>query len=295
MRSVTADTQTWLAARGFLLDRSDDFCLQLTRVRESFDPEAIHDLRVSSRRLREGLALFVGCFRKGRLARILGELKALTEMLGSIRNNDEAILFFYPLADKCDMFVNAQIMKIVARLQQERSEEKLKLERQLKKTDPASIAGRIRRLCSSPRIFSPDTDTLFQPVAATILDALLAREKTLLELLPAALLEENVTAQHRLRIAVKRYRYRMEFLAHLAGGGYKHLYSVIKEYQEILGHMHDLDVFSGLVTAPASAQGEISRLQKIIGDRRHALFRRFMRLQGAKPLDETCRLVRSLL
>lgn len=295
MRAVTADTHTWLAARQLLLDRCDDFYLQLTRARENFDPEAIHDLRVSSRRLREGISIFSGCFRKRRLAPVSKELKSLTTMLGSIRNSDEAILFFLPLGDNTAAAASSAAMHIVAGLEAERAAEKRKLKKELKKIDPGSLLGRIDDLCSNPRIFNPDTDALFQPVATTILDAVAVREKTLLELLPSALLEENVIAQHRLRIAVKRYRYRMEFLAPFARGDYKGLYSTIKEYQELLGHMHDLDVFSGLASSPANCQGENSPLKNIIIDRRHALFAQFMGLHEAKPLDETGRLVRSLL
>lgn len=291
MRAVTADTHTWLAARQFLLDRCDDFCRQLLRVRESFEPEAIHDLRVSSRRLREGISIFSACFRKRRLAPIIKELKRLTAMLGAIRNSDEAILFFSPLGANGAADYSPMAVHIVAGLAAERAAEKRQLKKELKKMDPAAFRGRLEALCSKPRIFGPAADVLFQPVGATILAAVALREKTILDLLPAALLEEHVTAQHRLRIAVKRFRYRLEFLAPLARGDYKRVYNSIKEYQEILGDMHDLDVFSGL----AGDQGENSPLKKIISARRHALFAAFLRQQAANPLDKAGDLVRALL
>lgn len=46
MKCVSAATHTWIAARVFLLDRCDDFYLQLTRTRKAFNLEAIHDLDV---------------------------------------------------------------------------------------------------------------------------------------------------------------------------------------------------------------------------------------------------------
>jgi CHAD domain-containing protein len=292
MRSVTADTQTWLAARDFLLDRSDDFFLQLTRAREAFEAEAIHDLRVSSRRLREGITIFAHCFRKRQLTRLRNELKSLTAMLGTIRNTDEALLFFTPMLEQ---FPSSAVIDIVATLQAERVAEERKLKRELKKIDPGSLLGRIDAICSNPRIFNPNASGLFQPVSDYLLEAIAVREKTMLELYPEALLEENVTAQHRLRIAVKRFRYRLEFLAPLANGDYRKVYTAIKEYQEILGKLHDLDVFSALTGETTNDQPDRLLVRKIIADRRHLLFTEFLHHRKAYPLDKMGALVRGLL
>jgi CHAD domain-containing protein len=295
MRSLTVDTHTWLAARGFLLDRSDDFFLQLTLAREAFDPEAIHDLRVSSRRLREGIALFGHCFRKRQLAPLRKELKGLVAMLGSIRNTDEAILFFTNLPENRDLASAGAATKIVATLQGKRVAEQRELKRELKKIDRGALLGRIDDLCSNPRIFNPDARGLFQPIAACLLESVAVREKAILELLPEALVEVNVSAQHRLRIAVKHFRYRLEFLAPLASDDYKKVYSAIKEYQEVLGHMHDLDVFLGLAGEITAEQSGAMLLRKIISDRRRMLFAEFMQHQATNPLDEMGNRVRGLL
>jgi len=297
MRTVTADTHTWLAARAFLLERCDDFYLQLTVVREAFDPEAIHDLRVSSRRLREGLSLFGHCFRKRQLAPIRSELKGLTAMLGSIRNTDEAILFFFTLETECaaDTAVAAAVAHIVTILQSRRVAELRHLKRALKKIDPGSLLGRIDYLCNNPRIFDPDVNSLFQPVAATLLDAVAMRETAVVELLPEAVVAENVSAQHRLRIAIKRFRYRFEFMAPLAAVEYKRIYSLVKAYQEVLGHMHDMDVFSGLTGEIIVEAEERQTLTAIISDRRRTYFADFLQLQSANPLEQLCAQVQDLL
>ena len=295
MRSLTADTHTWLAARGFLLDRCDDFFLQLTRAREAFDPEAIHDLRVASRRLREGIALFGHCFRKRQLAPIRKELKGLVTMLGSIRNTDEAILFFSNLPENRDLASAGAAMKIVATLQEKRVEEQRELKRELKKIDPSALLGRIDDFCSNPRLFNPDARGLFQPIAVCLLEAMTIREKAILEILPEALVEENVSAQHRLRIAVKHFRYRLEFMSTLASDDYRKIYSALKEYQEVLGHMHDLDVFLGLTGEITAEQSGVMLLHKIIGNRRRTLFAEFLQHQATNPLDEMGNRVRGLL
>jgi CHAD domain-containing protein len=186
-------------------------------------------------------------------------------------------------------------MTIIARLQDERVAEQRRLKRQLKKIDPGTLLNIIDDICSSPRIFDPASNALFVPVATAILQAVAVREKPMLDLLPEALVEANVLAQHRLRVAVKRFRYRVEFLAPFAKSDYKTVYATIKEYQEILGHMHDLDVFIGLIPSPDDEAGKNRWLRNIICERRSALFRQFIRLHQAHPLNKTGDLVRGLL
>lgn len=294
VRKVTADTYTWLAARQFLLQRAADLCLQLTLARKSFAPEAIHDLRVACRRLREGFAIFSACFSKSRLAPIRKELKRLTRMLGAIRNSDEALLFFSPLGGEADAGARAESLPIVARLQAERAAEKRTLKRELKKIDPRALLERVDAACSKPLIFKPAGTALFRPVASWILTAIAAREKAIGELLPDALAEKNSSAQHRLRIAVKHFRYRLEFLAPFAGGDYKTVYSNIKEYQEILGRLHDLDVFSNLLAGAGDGPGK-STLKNIISVRRRVAFNEFRKLHKKVPLHKAGDLVRGLL
>ena len=55
-------TPLWIAARVLLYERGEDFFRRRDKVLKTFDPGDIHDLRVASRRLREGLALFAPCY-----------------------------------------------------------------------------------------------------------------------------------------------------------------------------------------------------------------------------------------
>lgn len=295
MRGVTAETHTWLAARAFLRERCDDFFLQVTRVRESFAPDAIHDLRVSSRRLRECLNVFAGCFRKRQVTELRKELKSLTNYLGAIRNSDEALLFFSRLVESAEQETLAALEEISAALQSRRSREQKDLRHEVKRVDPASLLQRIDELCLNLRIFDPDSAALFIPVAETLLSAIEAREKSILDILPDARQETEVAAQHRLRIAVKRFRYRLEFMAPIAPRrDYLAIYSRVKNYQELLGQLHDLDVFADTVEAILSGAAGTEPLKIIIASRRHDLFTEFMGLSDASPLTLMMNKVRSL-
>lgn len=295
MRGLTAETHTWLAARFFLRERCDDFFLQVTRVRERFEPEAIHDLRVSSRRLRECLNVFTGCFRKRQVTELRKELKSLTSYLGAIRNSDEALLFFSLLAESAGQETQAVLEEIREALQARRSREQKALRHEVKRVNPPSLLARIDQLCHSMRIFDPDSTALFAPVAETLLSALSAREQSILALLPDARQEAEVAAQHRLRIAVKRFRYRLEFMAPIVSRhDYLEIYSRVKNYQELLGHLHDLDVFVNTVDELLPGSPGAAPLKVIIAGRRHDLFTEFLGLNDASPFPLILTKVRSL-
>lgn len=295
MKGLTAKTHTWLAARFYLRERCDDFFLQVTRVRESFAPEAIHDLRVSSRRLRECLNVFAGCFKKRQVTELRKELKSLTNYLGAIRNSDEALLFFSLLAESAGEETLAALEEIIAALRTRRGREQKGLRREVKRVDPASLLQRIDELCLNLRIFDPDSAALFAPVAETLLIAIAAREQAILAILPDARQETEVAAQHRLRIAVKRFRYRLEFMAPIVSRpDYLEIYSRVKNYQELLGHMHDLDVFVNTVDELLPPPPGAEPLKAIIANRRHDLFTAFLGLSDASPLPLIMTRVRSL-
>lgn len=78
MRGVNADTHTWLAVRQFLFQRADDFYLQLTRARESFEPKKNSVLKniISERRR----VLFKGFLRLYKVAP-LGKMGDLVRRL----------------------------------------------------------------------------------------------------------------------------------------------------------------------------------------------------------------------
>jgi CHAD domain-containing protein len=295
MRGLTAETHTWLGARLYLRERCDDFFLQVTRVREGFDPEAIHDLRVSSRRLRECLNVFAACFRKRQVTELRKELKALTNYLGAIRNTDEALFFFSLLAETARQETLAALQKIIASLQTRRISEQRDLRQEVKRIDPASLLERIDQLCHNLRIFDPDSAALFLPVAETLQAAIAAREQSILDILPDARQEAEVAAQHRLRIAVKRFRYRFEFMAPIVSrSDYLEIYSNVKKYQELLGHMHDLDVFAGTADELLSGSPGTEQLKLIIASRRQSLFTEFLELSDASPFPLIIDKVRSL-
>jgi CHAD domain-containing protein len=249
----------WIAARTLLFERGDDFFRRRDKALKTSDPEEIHDLRVASRRLREGLALFAPCYPTGNLNRLVKQIKLVTRLLGEIRNTDEAILFFTELAEVLDESCRSDLERVLDNFQISRKKELKKLKTGLRDIVSKTVHDRFIRTVSSPSLFTQKVNSidLFMPLSQFAGSALDSRLTTVLELLPEAGQPGAGEAQHLLRIAIKHVRYRLEILSFLIGDHYEEMHGVLKGYQDVLGKLHDLDVFTGIVQeAGFSSQAE---------------------------------------
>jgi CHAD domain-containing protein len=285
---IDRETPLWIASRALLAQRGDDFRRRLAIVLQAYDPEAIHDLRVSSRRLREGLALFAPCYPAAPARRVDRRVRTVTRMLGEIRNRDEAALFFSGLRNKLDAACRSALESLTASLEQERGAELARLKEGLCRTAAADFHRQYRRLTDFPEIFPADgtAPDLFVPLEEFGRQALGARLAGLMQLVPAARVKGNAAERHQLRIAVKHFRYRLEILSHLFGERYDDGYAAVKSYQEVLGKLQDLDVFAGICRAACmNCQVEATILDAMV-TRQNALFAKFTAMLERMPFEK---------
>ncbi len=91
----------------------------------------------------------------------------------------------------------------------------------------------------------------------------------------------NVTELHDMRIAAKRLRYTLELFADALGSDTAACIDRIKEFQEVVGEIHDHDVHADILRA---------HLEAISAARAHALADRAMRAEEEiEPFKEQCR------
>lgn len=143
---ITPTAPLWVAARALLVEYKDDLYLRWQRARKTYDPKDIHDLRVSSRRMQEALALFSPCFQAKSLSRISSRIKRLTQLLGTMRNTDEALLFFHGLASSRQTDPKSAISSLLIQLEDERIKEQKTLAAGFKKLNPGPVNAVARHL-----------------------------------------------------------------------------------------------------------------------------------------------------
>ncbi|WP_136524993.1 CHAD domain-containing protein [Geomonas ferrireducens] len=272
----------WLAGLKLLDALQDEFFRLFKKTVQGFDAEDVHDLRVASRRLREGLALFAPILPRGRLRRLSHRVRGLTRLLGELRNADEAALFFTELESQAPTEAAPEARRLREELIAEGGRIRLQLQKDLRRFDAASLrkdfkfgpANPFKRRQADP--FHP-----FPPFAAA---AFAERGAQAEALLPAALEGKDAAAQHRLRIAVKKLRYRLEIVAPLLSDQGEEARRTLKRYQDLLGELHDMDVFAGLVRERVALGAGREGLLETIEKRRIDLFASFLELDAKQPL-----------
>jgi CHAD domain-containing protein len=284
---IEGSTPLWLAARALLEERGDDFFRRRDRVLKTFDAEDIHDLRVSSRRLREGLALFAPCYPPAAIARLVKELKRVTRLLGAIRNTDEALLFFTALAHELNGTCRNELERVLAAFRKARKKELKRMKGGLREIASGELRDLCRRVINAPSLFNPPPNgaDLFAPLADFARAAFDARLAMVLDLVPEASKPAESEAQHLLRIAVKHFRYRLEILSFLLGSRFLEIHGVLKGYQEALGKVHDLDVFAGIVREAGFPSQTETVVMGAIAAKRGKLFTDFSGMLGTTPFE----------
>ncbi len=258
------------------------------------DMDAVHDMRVASRRSREAIAIFSLLYRESDIAEPLQSVKAVTRALGAVRDADVFIDHLSEMSrDAEDEQQRLALAYFIAWRQAERSRDLGRMRRRLAQLD---LARRRVRLTRALYAFKKSAD-IIAPLGWLAEDVLKERLDAFYGHLPAALDESAIEEQHAMRIAGKHLRYAIEtFKACIDPKRFEQVRGVITSYQDALGEMRDRDVFleavermiangnpSAARIAPAGVDGVIGRLRA----ERAELFARFVALVEEHPAETT--------
>jgi CHAD domain-containing protein len=242
-----------------ILPLLEAFLHEIEGVRSAEDIEHIHRMRVASRRLRAALPLFESCFPPRNFRMWMQELQKITRALGDARDTDVQIAFLVQLKkkraqkkdgifpaggrpavpqDDAETFLLMQLQKKRRKLQ---SAVLSALENLEKGDTPEDIRAGCTDLVTRGRDARTHRDWMgIPPVAAARisrrLDALREYERWVHD-------PDAVAEHHAMRIAAKKLRYTMEIYAPVFRRNLKKPLSRVKKIQEILGDLHDCDVW----------------------------------------------------
>jgi CHAD domain-containing protein len=198
----------------------------LREARKHTDADAIHDLRVSIRRLSRALRVFRAWFDAGRVKRIRRRLRNLMDRCAAVRNCDVALEVLQAAGSRSP--------DLVAGLEPERHHMRQNLDRKLetwRRTD------RVRRWRGQLRIRPSDEGKSPGEHAHRLLPAL--AEELFRAGREAARPESSHQRMHQFRLKTKRVRYTLELFETVYGGKTKQIMESLKGLQEKLGAIND--------------------------------------------------------
>lgn len=128
-----------------LAERFDAMMVNAAGTREGSDPEALHDMRVASRRLRAALDAFGPCYAGRTFRRVTRETKALTHALGVVRDDDVLLDSLGGYAKDIPQEERPALEGFIAHLTAARDEHRAALVRHLDALDANNYAHRFHR------------------------------------------------------------------------------------------------------------------------------------------------------
>jgi CHAD domain-containing protein len=244
---------------------------ELDGARRAEDVEFVHRLRVASRRARNALALFATSLPQKLAQSWRKELRRITRSLGAARDLDVQAEWVERVLDRThDPELRPGIARLLLRLRQRRARRQTDVVRVIDRLERRrtldGMAAVLHELIVHARVY--EHDTLPEDLVPRAADAILLRLEELLAFEPFLALPERVTELHEMRIAAKHLRYTLEIFAPLWPGTLKPALHAAKDLQELLGDIHDSDVW--LLFLPQFLQDERALTHEYFGDDRPA-------------------------
>jgi triphosphatase len=214
---------------------------QESGVREADDVEAVHDMRVATRRLRAALRLYEGVY-PPRGEEVRQQLAELADALGAERDLDLQLAELRTWQAEANDADRQAFDGLIAALAPQRAEARHALLHVFEGGHFESLAGNVQRLLSES--MEPDRPAALQPLG-DVVPRLVKREyRKLRRQADEALETTEPAALHQTRIRGKRVRYAVEFVGEVYGRPADRFIRAMTEQQDVLGDHQDAQVGS---------------------------------------------------
>jgi CHAD domain-containing protein len=230
------------------------------------DIEDIHDLRVSSRRIRTILDVFSDYLPDKKKKAWVKDIRDITKSFGAVRDLDVQIeLIDQVYASTEDRRIRSGLRRVRLRLKQKRSQkqEKTKKSTQIILSSPSidemnEWVGSILDDKDGDAWNSSELFRLGYKQIQTRLDEFLLYEIFIFD-------PDRVEELHQMRISAKQLRYALEVFSRLYEKKTDFALDIARQSQEYLGTIHDCDVWIDFL--PDFMQKEVERIKEFYGYR----------------------------
>lgn len=254
-------------------------------VRKGEDIEAVHRTRVASRRLRAGMVLFPFCLPAKRARRWKKDVRKVTGALGEARDLDVQIETLLEVMRDADDDSRPGIETIVDLKREARKSVQPSVVKWLDDLEERGTAQEMEEHLSAEVQRLDGTETRTEASHAAGLVQVSARIRDLLAMEACVPVPDAVSEHHQMRIAAKHLRYSVEAFRSLFDNRLKDEIAMLKGIQDLLGEMHDCDVWlseeAGLASSLSSipeAQAGLTALMQDRKERRGRCYERFAAL-----------------
>ncbi|MDO8879449.1 MAG: CHAD domain-containing protein [Coriobacteriia bacterium] len=253
LAGVTARTPLAEAAPAMLRAKAEPLFELEAAARGGADADAVHDMRVASRRLREVMRLLAPLYPSRDFRRWYRRARSITRALGPVRDSDVFIEEFGALGRRLGEGGKRAVTFMLGYRMGQREAELEALNDALSRLDLAERRASFTKMAGSIAESSDAGRSLAEFAHAAVAE----RATVVFDAQPAALAEADIEAQHALRIDYKRLRYAVEAFAPCYGDEFGQLHGTLTAFQDTLGELHDLHVFADMVRSPERVEAAL--------------------------------------
>jgi CHAD domain-containing protein len=234
------------------------------------DPEYLHQMRVGGRRLSTALQVFSHVVDLPKAAQEK-RVRSLTKTLGALRDLDVQIASLRE--DYCDRVNSSEreiLDKVLKSLDKQREQAFAKVESILTHSSYEKLKSACETWLDKPQFSSPihfRLGLLLPDLIGPLLSALLLHPGWSIPIEESAGISgANSEVLHDLRKTCKYVRYQAEFFTDFYGTTFKEWIDELKELQESLGKVQDMQVFQALLLQELPEGTDLPELQRAIQD-----------------------------
>lgn len=210
------------------------------------DPvEALHDLRVASRRLRAFVDVFEPLLDPDIRRRTKGPLRSITRAVRSLRDWDVQTGLLNARLSRATLEIEKIALEdLLAAAMVKRKREVQLAQKRLRKVDFDNVHFAVCATLGATVTHLPPPGSATVQLACDLLDPFL---QEISADRPHDDGLEHAERLHGLRIRLKKLRYTLELLEPALGKPFEKLYEQVEQLQELLGKHHDLVVLDGIM------------------------------------------------
>jgi CHAD domain-containing protein len=218
-------------------------------VRLGEDPEAVHQARVGTRRVRSSLRTFKTVLEPGWTSRLRDETKWLADRLGAVRDADVLLARLHgDIAQLADADARAA-RRLLDRLRRQRAAARSRLLAAMRESRYTRLLEDLLGAASAPAATDGE-----RPAAAALVPLVARAWRKLRKEVRRAGDEPSDEQLHRIRIRAKRCRYAAEAVVPVVGAPAARFAAAAEAVQDILGDHHDAVVAQAWLRDAAAAQ-----------------------------------------
>lgn len=217
-------------------------------VLRNTDEEYLHRTRVALRRLNTALQSFADCFPPKLCRQSVKRLKQFSSVLGPARDLDVQSQFLHEFREQSEQSANGEgLQALQNRLKQERCGLQRELERAIFRLQEQDVLSNLEASLQSEVELAGSAAELVA-LKQLAQENICRRAEQFYHESDVISDPENVEGLHALRIHAKHLRYTLELFNPLYDGSLSSGIAQFRRYQELLGQIHDCDVWLDLLT-----------------------------------------------